>query len=224
MLDITDSVLIRMSRFRREFNQWIRFVQNNPESKIVITRNNKHVGVLIPPSTYSNNKKAALKQRGAEAFAKQLREAGGTCSINEVSQLLGILKSEVKEQTGSEFLGIQLQGETVYPVWQFDENAIVKNFTEIMAMLNTDSSVAIVQFFLTTDAVLKKKPINVLKGGDTKEIATVKILAKQFYQQVARWMTVKIYKRDGISYIHNSDLTVEDQELFVHLNALFNKR
>jgi len=31
-------------------------------------------------------------------------------------------------------------------------------------------------------------------------------------------MTVKIHKCDGISYIHNSDLTVEDQELF----GLFN--
>jgi len=37
-------------------------------------------------------------------------------------------------------------------------------------------------------------------------------------------MTIKIHKRDGILYIQNSDLTIEDQELFVHLNALFNKR
>jgi hypothetical protein len=31
-------------------------------------------------------------------------------------------------------------------------------------------------------------------------------------------MSVKIHKRDGISYIQNSDLSVEDQELF----GLFN--
>jgi len=31
-------------------------------------------------------------------------------------------------------------------------------------------------------------------------------------------MSVKTHKRDGISYIQNSDLTVEDQELF----SLFN--
>jgi len=53
-------------------------------------------------------------------------------------------------------------------------------------MLNTNSPVGIVQFFLTTDEDLQKKPIDVLKGGDTKELARVKILAKQFYQQVAR--------------------------------------
>lgn len=175
-----------MSRFRRELNQWLRYIQKNPESKITVTRNNKHVGVLIPPSTYSNFKKAVLKQRGAEAFAKQLRDAGGTYSNDEVSLLLAIPKSEVKEQTGSELLGIKLQGETVYPCWQFDGNTIVENFTEIMAMLNTDSSVASVQFFLTTNEDLKKKPIDVLKGGDEKELATVKLLAKQFYQQVAR--------------------------------------
>lgn len=186
MLDFNYSVLIRMSRFRRELNQWLRLVQNNPESKIVVTRNNKHVGVLIPPSTYRENKKAVLKHRGAEAFAKQLRGAGGTCSIDEVSRLLGISKSEVKEQTGSGLLGIELQGEIVYPCWQFNGDSIVDNFTEIMAMVKTDSPVGLVQFFLTTDGDLKKKPIDVLKGGDTKELATVKLLAKQFYQQVAR--------------------------------------
>ena len=186
MLDFNYNVLIRMSRFKRELNQWLRYVQNNPESKIVITRNNKHIGVLIPPSTYSKIKKAELKQRGAEAFDKQLRGAGGTFSIDEVSRLLGISKSEVKEQTDSELLGIELQGQIVYPCWQLDGNVVVENFTEIMAMLNTDSSVARVQFFLTTDKDLKKKPIDVLKDGDAKEIAFVKILANQFYRQGAR--------------------------------------
>ena len=186
MLDFNYSVLIRMSRFRRELNQWLRFVQNNPESKILITRNNKHVGVLIPPSTYSKIKKAVLKQRGAEAFAKQIRDAGGTYSIDEVSLLLGIPKSEVKEQSGAELLGIKLQGETVYPCWQFDGHEVIENFTEIMAILKTDSPVGIVQFFLTRDEDLQKKPVDVLKGGDIKELATVRILAKQFYQQVAQ--------------------------------------
>ena len=186
MFDFNFSVLIRMSRFRRELNQWLRFVQNNPESKITITRNNKHVGVLIPTSTYSKIKKTVLKLRGAEAFAKQIRDAGGTYSIDEVSLLVGIPKSEVKEQTGSEFLGIHLQGQIVYPRWQFDGSAVVENFTELMAMLKTASPVGIVQFFLTTDEDLKKKPIDVLKGGDRKEIASVIILAKQFYRQVAR--------------------------------------
>jgi PHD/YefM family antitoxin component YafN of YafNO toxin-antitoxin module len=186
MLYSNCSVLIRMSKFRRELNQWLRFVQNNPESKIVVTRNNKHVGVLIPPSTYSKIKKVVLKQRGAEEFTKQLRDAGGTCSIDEVSQLLGISQKEVKEKTGSELLGIQFKGKVVYPVWQFNGSVIIEYFSEIMAMLKTDSSVGIVQFFLTTDEDLHKKPIDVLKDGDKKEIATVKILAKQFYRQVAR--------------------------------------
>ena len=186
MLDFNYSVLIRMSRFRREFNQWLRYVQNNPESKIVVTRNNKHVGVLIPPSGYSKIKKTVLKQRGADAFAKQLKDAGGTYSIEYVSRLLGIPQSEVKEQTGSELLDIQLQGQIVYPCWQFDGNAVVDNFIELMAKLNTVSPVGIVQFFLTTDEDLKKKPIDVLKGGDRKEIASVIILAKQIYRQVAR--------------------------------------
>jgi len=175
-----------MSRFRRELNQWLRYVQNNPESKIVVTRNNKNVGILMPPSTYSKIKKAALKQRGAEAFSKQLSEAGGTYSIDEVSQLLGIPKNKIKVKTGSDLLGIQLPGEVVYPCWQFDGDSILDNFTEIMSMLNTDSPVSIVQFFLTTDEDLKNKPIDVLKGGDINELARVKLLAKQFYIQGAR--------------------------------------
>lgn len=186
MLDFNYSVLIRMSRFRRELNQWLRFVQHNPESKIVITKNNKHIGVLIPPSSYSKIKKAVLKKHGAEIFIKQLRDAGDIYSIGEVSQLLGTPKSEIKEKTGSELLGIELHGEIIYPCWQFNGNSTVDYFTELMAILNTNSPVSIVQFFLTTDDDLKKNPIDVLNGGDKNEIARVKLLAKQFYQQGAR--------------------------------------
>lgn len=149
-------------------------------------RNNKHIAILKTPTSDIVSKKEVLKQRGLAAFYKQLSEAGGTYTVDEVSQLIGMAKIDIIERSGSDFLGVQLQNDISYPCWQFDGNAIVDNFIEIMAMLNTDSAVGIVQFFLTTDEDLKKKPIDVLKGGDVKEIAIVKILAKQFYRQVTR--------------------------------------
>ena len=133
------------------------------------------------------NKKSILKQGGAEAFSKQLRNEGGTYTIDEVSRLLGISISEVEERTGSEFLAVQLDEGISYPCWQFDGNEVVKYFSDVMAMLDLSySPVGIVQFFLTKDEDLNKSLIDALKDGNKKELALVKLLAQQFHQQVAR--------------------------------------
>ena len=48
------SVNIPLSRFRRELNSWMRFLDNEPENTIYITKNNKVVYVAISQLKYEN--------------------------------------------------------------------------------------------------------------------------------------------------------------------------
>lgn len=132
------------------------------------------------------NKKAILKKRGNKAFHKQIMESGGTYTSEEVSCLLGIPLIDVAERRNYDLLALQFDDDIAYPCWQFNENAVVEHFAEIIALLDTLSMVSVVQFFLSKDEELNKSPIDVLKEGVPNEIARVRLLAKQFHQQVAR--------------------------------------
>ena len=128
-----------------------------------------------------------LKKRGKEAFRNQISESGGTYTTDEVSELLGITAIAVQKfLERGHLLAIPLGDKTCYPVWQFDENGVVEHFSVIMAMLNTSSPVGVVQFFLTHDLYLGQTPIDALRSGDPKQLDKVKLLAGQFYQQIAR--------------------------------------
>lgn len=50
-------VNVPLSRFRRELNSWIRFIDKNPENSIMLTRNNNVVAVVVSPSRYKELKK-----------------------------------------------------------------------------------------------------------------------------------------------------------------------
>ena len=45
-------VHIPISRFRREINSWIRFIDKNPDNTIYITKNNKVISVVVSPMYY----------------------------------------------------------------------------------------------------------------------------------------------------------------------------
>ena len=46
-------VNVPLSRFRRELNSWMRFIDKNPKNSIMITRKNRVVAVVVSPSRYS---------------------------------------------------------------------------------------------------------------------------------------------------------------------------
>ena len=46
------NINIPLSRFRRELNAWMRFIEINPEKTIYLTRNNKVVTAVISPIAY----------------------------------------------------------------------------------------------------------------------------------------------------------------------------
>ncbi len=53
-------VNVPLSRFRRELNTWMRFLDNEPENTIYITRNNKVVYVTI---SYQHYQRLMLESR-----------------------------------------------------------------------------------------------------------------------------------------------------------------
>jgi len=133
------------------------------------------------------SKKARLKLQGRPVFRQQLADAGGVYNTKEVADLLNISSDAVRKRAAQgRFLIVRLGEQTCYPVWQFDDGNIVEHFTDVMIMLDTTSSVGVVQFFLSYDEDLEQTPIEALKSGDPDKLAIVEILAKQFNQQVAR--------------------------------------
>lgn len=183
MYNSSYSVNIKMSVFRRELSQWLRSIENNSECKVLVTKNDETVGVLISPDLHRIYQEARLKQRGAVGFDLQLKKAGGLYTADEVSHILDVTKNYVDEKTGCVLLGIQVHGVMLYPCWQFEGNKLVDNFPEVMALLDA-TSVSIIQFFLTYVEELNKSPIEALINGN--DLATVIILAQQFQQHIAR--------------------------------------
>lgn len=133
------------------------------------------------------SKRAILKLKGQMAFRQQIEASGGVYTTEDVAKLLAITPSAVRKRLERErLLSVPFGDKTSYPVWQFDEQGVVKHFAEIMASLQTTSPVGVVQFFLTYDEELDQTPIEALKSGDATKLEAVKILAEQFNQQVAR--------------------------------------
>ena len=50
------SVNIPLSRFRRELNTWMRFLDGEPDNAIYITRNNKVIFVAVSPQRCEREK------------------------------------------------------------------------------------------------------------------------------------------------------------------------
>lgn len=133
------------------------------------------------------DKRALLKQRGRESIRQILAESGGVYATDEVAELLGISLDEVStlvEERG--LLAIELDGEVLFPTWQFDENGIIPGFVDIMRMLDTASPVGIVRFFLTHEEALSRTPIDSLEEGDRESLDLIRLLAINFNSQLAR--------------------------------------
>ncbi|MBL1274980.1 MAG: hypothetical protein COB30_002735 [Ectothiorhodospiraceae bacterium] len=133
------------------------------------------------------SKRALLKLRGQVAFRQQVEDSGGVYTTQQVAQLLDTTPGAVRKRLErGRLLGIPFGENTSFPVWQFDDNGIVKHFADIMKLVNTSSSLGKFYFFLTYDEDLGQTSIDALKDNDLKKFEIVKILATQFNQQIAR--------------------------------------
>ena len=135
----------------------------------------------------SLKKKELLKERGKQALQYLLREAGGTCSAQEAAERLQIGQESLSHQIDSkQVLAVFVDGEMRFPVCQFDGNSVLDHFADIYRLLDTASPVSAIRFFLTHDGDLGDTPQNALKDATPERLEVIRILAKQFNQQVAR--------------------------------------
>jgi hypothetical protein len=134
-----------------------------------------------PPAS----KRTLLRLRGKMAFAQQLKDAGGTFTLQQVADLLGMTTDAVrKRQAQGKLIAIPDGDHHVYPTFQFYQSGVLMDLPELLATLQTESPVNAVLFFLTTDPDLGMSPLDALKQGTDRDM--VFLLAKQFGRQVAR--------------------------------------
>lgn len=131
------------------------------------------------------SKRDLLRLKGQMAFREQLEAAGGTYSSQQVAELLGIKPDAIrKRRTKGQLIAITVGEHHVYPTFQFDEKGVVERLPDILAILQAESPVDTVQFFLIPEDALDDTPISALKHG--RNIDIVFRLARQFGRQVAR--------------------------------------
>ncbi len=53
-IKLVDNIILPVSKFRRELNKWMRYINNHPDEVIHISRNKKRVGVIMSPELYND--------------------------------------------------------------------------------------------------------------------------------------------------------------------------
>ena len=131
------------------------------------------------------SKRALLRLKGQLAFTQQIKDAGGTFTSQQVADLLSMKPDAVrKRRMKGKLIAIPEGDHYVYPTFQFDRSGVINNLPELLATLQTKSSVDAIQFFLIQDPDLGMSPLDALKQGTDHDF--IFRLAKQFGRQVAR--------------------------------------
>ncbi|MCD9550759.1 hypothetical protein GLP21_19275 [Photobacterium carnosum] len=151
-------------------------------------------------SDMTKEKKRLINRSISRArFFDNIRDNGGLFTSLEVSKLLGVSKVTVKKKKDQyKLLSLNLNGEFVYPAFQFstnDENSnkgVLIGIEEILPFLNNFSDVMKYGFFVQKrnvfDRVLPDGTdytiVSLLKKGiNKKELAVIIRLAKTFGSQ-----------------------------------------
>lgn len=129
-----------------------------------------------------------LRLRGQLALRRLIGQHGGSLTAAEVAQLLDITPDAVRKRSRrGGLLTLPRGGHSVFPLFQFDVEAgrIVPGFSELLALLDTDSAPAKLRFFLTPDQDLGTTPIEALRDGGQGVRELLERKAQQFDQQLA---------------------------------------
>lgn len=118
------------------------------------------------------------KFKALEMKEEMLERAGGTISVNQVSDILDIGRQGVNKRRKSEkLIGLDVGGHGYqYPLCQFDENrgGTVERLEEVLEHLDPlDSPWMALQFLVRSNPRLdEKRPIDLLRDGDVEPIIT----------------------------------------------------
>lgn len=131
------------------------------------------------------NKQKAIEL--AEIGKQKLLETRGGCLLEqEAAELLNVDSNSIShKRENHEIIGVNVNGEFKYPLWQFNDNRIIHGLDQILMVFSKEQLGTWTQlnFFVGTNKYLESKltkypnPIDALKAG---ELNFVKTAAEKF--------------------------------------------
>jgi hypothetical protein len=121
------------------------------------------------PSVETDNPEAAEKITKAIAFKRRMIDAaGGALTAEKVRELLGhkTIQAVYKAVKDRRLLMVEDNGTKLFPVFQFDGNAILPGIARLLSAVPQTGGWAILQFLVAGDEGLDgRKPIDMLRGS-----------------------------------------------------------
>jgi len=133
----------------------------------------KEIPIPLKPKIPSQSPllEAAIK-RGEEAKKRFLSKQGGALGNIEACRILGCSPLELETMgRNHQILGVSVNGELVYPAWQFVEGRILSGLDKVLTALQNDGAWTQVIFLLTGDIRLDgATPLEKLKEGAIEQV------------------------------------------------------
>lgn len=114
----------------------------------------------------------------AVKFAERLKRLGGTCRASKSADIIGVKRQTINNRLkAKKLLAVQVEGESIFPTFQFDGNRMVDGLEEVSLLLGyfspvTKTSFSTAMYFFDDEENLNA--IDALKkygtiGGQMKE-------------------------------------------------------
>lgn len=130
-----------------------------------------HLALGIP-AVETDNPEAAERITNAIAFKRRMIDAaGGALTVEKVRALLGhkTIQAVYKAVKDRRLLMVEDNGTKLFPVFQFDGNAIIPGISKVLSAAPHTTGWAILQFLVGGDEGLDGlSPITLLKGSDAE--------------------------------------------------------
>lgn len=106
------------------------------------------------------------RARAAKKMAELIAADGGPIGVEDVAGILRISRAAVdKRRKKGTLIGIEDGGRSIlYPVWQFTNTGLLPGIEDSLKVISVDPWMRM-QFFLTKDAELGERPLDLLRRG-----------------------------------------------------------
>jgi hypothetical protein len=121
----------------------------------------------------------AARARAVQQRLALIKAEGGCIGVEDVAARLRLTRAAIdKRRKAGRLIGIDGGSRAIeYPSWQFDETETLKGLEAALSALGVSDALMQMQFFLTVEPDLEKRPLDALRAG---EIEAVEHAAKRY--------------------------------------------
>lgn len=114
----------------------------------------------------------AARARAVQQRLALIRAEGGCIGAEAVAERLRLTRAGVdKRRKANRLIGIDGGSRTIeYPSWQFEGAGTLKGLEATLAALGVSDPLMQMQFFLTVDPDLEKRPLDALRNGEIEAV------------------------------------------------------